>query len=100
HGIEYLARAVFLLDGYVPGDPVNFYNPASWSISVELAAYALAALLFGRGRAGLAVAALIWLVAATAYVVGVDWVILTGMLQRGLIGFGLGAATWAVFKYT
>lgn len=97
HGVEYLARAVFLLDGYFPND-LNYYNAASWSISIELAAYGLAALLFGRGVWGLAVAGLIWIAAVWGYLAEIDLPVFGAMLQVGLMGFGLGVAAWALFS--
>lgn len=92
HGIEYLARAVFLLEGYF--HDANFYNGASWSVAVEVVAYALAALLFGRGRSAAAIAGVIWLGSVTAFVAGFEWLAFTVFLQRCLIGFGLGCLAW------
>nr|WP_166177293.1 acyltransferase [Altererythrobacter segetis] len=96
HGGDYLARALLMLDGYVPNDP-NVYNFASWSVSVELAAYLLAALLFGRGRFGYLAAAAIWLLALSGYLAGLNWPVFTDMLQRCLIGFGLGVTGYAAY---
>ena len=98
HGIDYLARAVFLLEGYF--HDANFYNGASWSIAVEVVAYAVAALLFGRGRLGTAVAAAIWLGSLTAYVAGFEWLVFTVFLQRCFIGFGLGCLAWRIHSRT
>jgi len=91
-GFDHLLRAVFFLEGFFHDS--NFYNGPSWSIAVEFVAYALAAVLFGRGRRGLAVAAAIWLGAAAAYATGFEWAVFTIYLQRCLIGFGLGALAW------
>ena len=96
HGGDYLARAFLTLDGYVPNDP-NVYNLASWSISVELAAYLMAALLFGRGRFGYVAAGAIWLLALSGYLANLNWPVFTDMLQRCLIGFGLGVAGYATY---
>ena len=51
HSLGHLFSATFLLDGYVPHRQ-NYYNGVSWSISVELFLYALAALAF-RLRGGM-----------------------------------------------
>jgi peptidoglycan/LPS O-acetylase OafA/YrhL len=97
HGGDYLARAFLMLDGYVPNDP-NVYNLASWSTSVELAAYLMAALLFGRGRFGYVVAGAIWLLALSGYLAGLNGPVFTDMLQRCLIGFGLGVTGYAAYR--
>jgi len=97
HGAGYLLRAVLLLDGYIPNDP-NFYNQAAWSISVELAAYLAAALLFGRRRYGIAAAVAIWLVSLAGYVAGIDAPVFGEMLQRCLVGFGLGVLCLGLYR--
>ena len=98
HGIDYLARAVFLLEGYF--HDANYYNGASWSIAVEFVAYALAALLFGRGRTGTAIAVAIWLASLAAYASGFEWLVFTVFLQRCFIGFGLGCLAWWIHSHT
>jgi peptidoglycan/LPS O-acetylase OafA/YrhL len=92
HGIDYLLRATFYLEGFFHDS--NFYNGPSWSIAVEFVAYALAALLFGRGLAGTIAAMGIWFAALVAYANGFEWLVFTVYLQRCLIGFGLGCLAW------
>ncbi|MFM5894367.1 MAG: acyltransferase family protein [Novosphingobium sp.] len=96
HSPAHLFSAAFLLDGYVPYRQ-NAFNGVTWSISVELFLYALAALAW-RGRGG------VWLLAACglgALVLHSQWIslpVLTTDLQRGLTGFAAGALCWELFR--
>ncbi|WP_121118476.1 acyltransferase family protein [Croceibacterium ferulae] len=82
-------RGLLLLDGFATGAN-NHYAPVSWSISVEIVLYAIAATLFGRGRRGLTLAAL--LVGGCVAALALEWNHpgLGRLLQRGMLGFGLG----------
>ncbi|MFM5917374.1 MAG: acyltransferase family protein [Novosphingobium sp.] len=96
HSPGHLFSATFLLDGFVPHRQ-NSYNGVSWSISVELFLYALAALAY-RSRAG------VWLLAAAGaaalvlHAQWISWPVLTTDLQRGLTGFAAGALCWELFR--
>ncbi len=96
HSPAHLFSATFLLDGYVPHRQ-NSFNGVTWSISVELFLYALAALAYrGGGK--------VWLLAACglgALVLHAQWIslpVLTTDLQRGLTGFAAGAFCWELFR--
>jgi peptidoglycan/LPS O-acetylase OafA/YrhL len=82
-------RGLLLLDGFATGAS-NPYAPVSWSISVEIVLYAIAALLFGTGRRGVAAALL--LTAGCAAALALEWNHpgLGRLLQRGVLGFALG----------
>jgi peptidoglycan/LPS O-acetylase OafA/YrhL len=99
HGPGYLARAVFLLDGFAT-DVQNYFNGVSWSISTELVAYILCALLFGSGRYGMLIAVAIWLAAGTAFVSEFNVIVFSTSLQGCLIGFGLGVVCHAIYRRT
>lgn len=93
HDPLHFVTALFLLDGWIP-DWTNYYSRAGWTISVEILLYALAALAFRFGRAGLA---LFWLLAAAALFAlleGWQAPLFTASVQRGLTGFALGAGCW------
>ena len=96
HSLGHLFSATFLLDGYVPHRQ-NYYNGVSWSISVELFLYALAALAF-RLRGGMVLLYGAGLAALVLHSVWVSWPVLTTDLQRGLTGFAAGAACWQLFR--
>jgi peptidoglycan/LPS O-acetylase OafA/YrhL len=91
HPLSELARAVFLLDAFrtQTGD---FYAPVSWAVAVELVLYILAAVLFGRGRWALAVAAALAGASAWAIYTGFNVPGFGRLLQRGLLGFPIGVA--------
>lgn len=97
HGPEHLVRALFLLDGFFP-DHGNFYSGSSWSISVELLLYLLAALAFRRGRIGLALLFALGAAGLAAQFAGIDWPVFTRAVQRGLAGFGIGTACWLLHR--
>jgi peptidoglycan/LPS O-acetylase OafA/YrhL len=99
HGLFYLGRAVFLLDGFAR-DVLNYYNGVSWSISTELVAYTLCALLFGRGRYGILAALTIWLAAVFGFVNEINLVGYSTSLQSCLVGFGLGVLCHAIYRRT
>lgn len=82
-------RGLLLLDGFATGAN-NPYAPVSWSISVEIVLYALAATLFGTGRRGLALALL--LAGGCIAALALEWNHpgLGRLLQRGILGFALG----------
>ena len=97
HGLGQWVRGTFLLDAFAIGAG-NFYAPVSWAVGVELVLYALAALLFGRGRFGLAVA--VMLAAAGAWgmwthfqVIGFGF-----LLQRGLFDFPIGVLAFKLHR--
>jgi peptidoglycan/LPS O-acetylase OafA/YrhL len=83
-------RGLLLLDGFDVGAN-NPYAPVSWSISVEIMLYGIAALLFGTGRRGLAIALLLVAGAALLLALGINHAPFGRLLQRGVLGFGLGA---------
>ena len=91
HPWDELVRGVFLLDAFVRGAG-NFFAPVSWAVAVEVVLYAFAAVLFGRGRWGLAIAVL--LAAASAWALWTDFnpLVFGRLLQRGLLGFPIGVA--------
>lgn len=89
HSPGHIVRALFLADGYLP-DRRNYYSGASWSISVEILLYLLAALAFRAGGVGKALLVLGAPIALLLLNAGLTWPILTVSVQRGLAGFGLG----------
>lgn len=97
HSLGHLFSATFLLDGFVP-HRLNYYNGVSWSISVELFLYALAALVFRIGRNGLWLLYAIGLGALALHTAWISWPVLTTDLQRGLTGFAAGVACWQLFR--
>lgn len=97
HGLFYLLRAVFLLDGLWP-DADNFFSTVSWSISVEFVAYILAATLFSMGRTGAVLGLGVAGCAVLAMVTGYNEVGFGLLLQRGMLGFFMGCATYALYR--
>ena len=97
HGLWEWVRGTFLLDAFATGAG-NFYAPVSWAVGVEMVLYALAALLFGRGVAGTAIAVLLagagaWGMAAGFKVFGFGF-----LLQRGLFDFAIGVLAWRLHQ--
>lgn len=90
-------RGLFLLDG-LRMHTGNFFAPVSWSIGVEMVLYVLAAALFGWGRAGVALAGTLACAAAAAIVLDYNEPWFPFLLQRGLLGFALGAAALALHR--
>ncbi|WP_347303149.1 acyltransferase [Croceibacterium sp. TMG7-5b_MA50] len=82
-------RGLLLLDGFDTGAN-NPYAPVSWSISVEIVLYAIAAMLFGTGRRGLAIAVLLMSATIALLVLGINYPPVGRLLQRGILGFSLG----------
>lgn len=97
HDGWHLLRALFLLDGYATGQG-NFFVGQSWSISVELLLYAIAAVLAGKGRRGMILAAALALSAAVSLLAGFEVAVWSSNVQRGLFGFALGAVTFAAYR--
>jgi peptidoglycan/LPS O-acetylase OafA/YrhL len=97
HPLAELVRGVFLLDAFARGAG-NFFAPVSWAVGVELVLYTLAAGLFGRGRAAIATATALALVSAGALYVEFDPIGFGRLLQRGLLGFPLGVACYAIHQ--
>ena len=94
HPYDELFRGIFLLDAFVTGAG-NFYAPVSWAVGVEMVLYGVAALLFGRGRLGVVLAALLAFSSAWALLAGFNEVGFGRLLQRGLLAFPLGVlAFW------
>lgn len=90
-------RGLFLVDG-LRMHTGNFFAPVSWSIGVEMVLYVLAAVLFGWGRAGVGLAGTLACAAAAAIVLGYNEPWFPFLLQRGLLGFALGAAALALHR--
>lgn len=97
HSLGHLLSATFLLDGYVPHRQ-NSYNGVSWSISVELCLYALAALAFRLRQGGIILLYVAGLAALVLHTMWISLPVLTTDLQRGLTGFAAGAACWQLFR--
>lgn len=90
-------RAALLLDGY----RVYSYNqiaPVSWTLSVELGLYLVAALILSAGstRRVIAAAALCGLAGVLALVLAPEWSMM--FVRRGLVSFGLGALCHVVYR--
>lgn len=98
HPLSELARGVFLLDAFVRGAG-NFFAPVSWAVAVEVVVYALAAALFGRGRWGVALAITLALASAWALYAGFNVIGFGRLLQRGLLGFPIGVACYAIHQH-
>ncbi|MEO6388113.1 MAG: acyltransferase [Croceibacterium sp.] len=98
HDLWHLLRGALLLDGFAQHTG-NFFAPVSWSISVEIVLYALAALLFGRGRLGAVLAA--GMVGAALAALMVQWNEpgFSFLMQRGVLGFGLGVLCYAIHRH-
>lgn len=90
-------RGLFLFDAFRQHTG-NFFAPVSWSVAVEMVLYLIAALLFGRGRVGIAAAGLLVCAAAAAIVLRYNEPWFPALLQRGLLGFGLGATALAIHR--
>ena len=97
HSLGHLFSATFLLDGYVPHRQ-NFYNGVSWSISVELFLYALAALAFRLRGGGMILLYAAGLAALALHALWISLPVLTTDFQRGLTGFAAGVACWQLFR--
>ncbi|MGB7654771.1 MAG: acyltransferase [Novosphingobium sp.] len=93
HDPLHFVTALLLLDGWIP-DWTNYYSRASWTISVEVVLYALAALALRYHRAGLSLFAVLALLALGAMLQGWQAPLATHAIQRGLTGFALGMACW------
>ena len=97
HGLWEWVRGTFLLDAFATGAG-NFYAPVSWAVGVEMVLYTLAALLFGRGAIGTAIAVMLaaagaWGMASGFKVVGFGF-----LLQRGLFDFAIGVLAWRMHQ--
>jgi len=89
HSPWHFIRSLLLLDGWFV-ERRNYYSGVSWSVSVELLLYVLAALAFRSGkRAQIALVALAPLALWLDWN-GLQWPVLTDSIQRGIGGFGLG----------
>ncbi len=97
HSPGHFFLSLALLNGFMP-DPRNFYSMASWSISVELLLYLLAALAFRNGRAGIALLLVLGLLGVGGQVAGVNLPVLSAAVMRGLAGFALGTGCWLVHR--
>ena len=97
HSPGHLLRAVLLLDGYFP-ERDNYFNGVSWSISIELLLYALALVAFRARRAGLAAFMLLGLAALALQFAGLDQLVLTNALLRGVAGFAAGLGCWLRYR--
>ncbi len=86
-------RSLFLLDAFRPHTG-NWFSPVSWSLAVEMVLYLLAVLFFGRGRLGVAGAAILALAAAVCLWSGYNPVVFGSLLQRGVLAFALGAVAY------
>ena len=97
HSPEHLLRAIFLLDGYFPVKN-NYYNGVSWSISIELLLYALAVMAFRARRLGMAALFALGMVGLALQLAGVNMLIITEALERGVAGFAGGLACWLLYR--
>lgn len=97
HDPLHFVTALFLLDGWIP-NWTNYYSRAGWTISVEILLYALAALAFRWGRAGLAAFWLLALLAVLGLIAGWQAPLATASIQRGLSGFALGMVCWFLHR--
>lgn len=93
HGLWEWVRGTFLLDAFATGAG-NFYAPVSWAVGVEMVLYALAALLFGRGTLGTAIAVLLAAAGAWGMATGFQVFGFGFLLQRGLFDFAIGVLAW------
>ena len=93
HSPGHLLRAALLLDGYFPVKH-NYYNGVSWSISIELLLYTLAVLAFRARRVGLAAFYALGLAGLTLQLAGVNQLIISNALERGVTGFAGGLLCW------
>lgn len=90
-------RSLFLLDAFRPHTG-NWFSPVSWSLAVEMVLYVLAALLFGRGRFGMAVTAVLAAAAAASLWSGFNPPVFGSLLQRGVLAFALGVAAYHLHR--
>ena len=97
HSGGHLLRAIFLLDGYFP-EKDNYYNGVSWSISIELLLYALAIAAFRARRLGLVAFYALGVVGLALQLAGINLLIVTNALERGLAGFAGGLACWHLYR--
>ena len=97
HGLWEWVRGAFLLDAFATGAG-NFYAPVSWAVGVEMVLYALAAALFGHGRIGVAIAAILAGAAAIAMASGFKVFGFGFLLQRGLFDFAIGVLAWRLHQ--
>ena len=97
HSPGHLLRALLLLDGYFPLKH-NYFNGVSWSISIELLLYVLAVLAFRTGRAGLAAFMALGIAALALQFAGIDQLVLSNALLRGIAGFAAGLGCWLLFE--
>ena len=97
HGLFYFWRGLLLLDGFATR-AYNVYAPVSWSISVEIVLYAAAALAFGTGRRGVAFVAAAVALCFAALAFEWNYPVFGRLLQRGVIGFGIGVACHALHR--
>ena len=97
HGLDQWLRGTFLLDAFATGAG-NFYAPVSWAVGVELVLYALAAVLFGRERFGLAVAVILAIAGAWGMWAHVQVIGFGFLLQRGLFDFAVGVFAWRLHQ--
>ena len=97
HPYAELWRGIFLLDAFVTGAG-NFYAPVSWAVGVEMVLYALAAVMFGRGRPALAIAFLLAAASAWALWTNFNVVGFGRLIQRGLLAFPLGVLAFTIHR--
>ena len=97
HGLGQWVRGTFLLDAFATGAG-NFYAPVSWAVGVELVLYALAAVLFGRGRVGLAVATILTVAGAWGMWNHIQVIGFGFLLQRGLFDFPIGVLAFKLHQ--
>ncbi|GAA0284665.1 acyltransferase [Alteraurantiacibacter aestuarii] len=97
HDLFYLVRALFMLDGFWPSAD-NYFSTVSWSLSVEFVAYLIAALLFGSGRKGIAVAVFLVATASICLAFSINVIGFGQLLQRGIVGFGTGTLVFAIWQ--
>lgn len=90
-------RSMFLLDAFRPHTG-NWFTPVSWTLAVEMVLYLLTAVLFGRGRWGMALALLGAGTAAWFLWSGINPPVFGSLLQRGVLGFVLGVAAYGVHR--
>ncbi|MEQ1497751.1 MAG: acyltransferase [Novosphingobium sp.] len=93
HDPLHFITALFLIDGWIP-NWTNYYSRASWTISVEILLYALAALALRYRRVGPALFGVLALLGLFAMLQGWQAPLASYAIQRGLTGFALGMACW------
>lgn len=90
-------RSLFLLDAFRPHTG-NWFSPVSWTLAVEMVLYLLAAALFGRGWLGIAATVLLAGAAALCLWTDTNPPVFGSLLQRGVLGFGLGVGAYALHR--